>query len=119
MQPNSQQARDVAYQLHPYTNARSHQEAGPLIIERGKGSYVFDTAGNRYLDAMAGLWSVGLGFSEKRLIEAASHGMKRVHVTLDDLAGQRVDILFPLRFGNGPHWRRLRNRKHEQQAGHE
>lgn len=75
MQPNSQQARDVAYQLHPYTNARSHQEAGPLIIERGEGPYVFDTAGNRYLDAMAGLWSVGLGFSEKRLIEAANRQM--------------------------------------------
>jgi 4-aminobutyrate--pyruvate transaminase len=76
MLPSSQQARDVAYQLHAYTNARSHQRAGPLIIERGEGPYVFDTAGKRYLDAMAGLWSAGLGFSEKRLIEAAHRQMQ-------------------------------------------
>ncbi|WP_065754804.1 aspartate aminotransferase family protein [Bradyrhizobium paxllaeri] len=76
MLPNSQQARDVAYQLHAYTNARSHQGTGPLIIERGEGPYVFDTAGKRYLDAMAGLWSAGLGFSEKRLIEAAHRQMQ-------------------------------------------
>jgi 4-aminobutyrate--pyruvate transaminase len=25
MLPNSQEARDVAYQLHAYTNARAHQ----------------------------------------------------------------------------------------------
>ncbi|MCA1530644.1 aspartate aminotransferase family protein [Bradyrhizobium yuanmingense] len=76
MLPNSQQARDAAYQLHAYTNARSHQQTGPHIIDRGEGPYVFDTAGKRYLDAMAGLWSAGLGFSEKRLIEAAHRQMQ-------------------------------------------
>lgn len=65
MLPNSQEARDVAYQLHPYTNARTHQQAGPLVIERGEGPYVFDATGKRYFEAMAGLWSVGLGFNEK------------------------------------------------------
>ena len=29
--------KDIQYQLHPYTNARLHQELGPLIIERGEG----------------------------------------------------------------------------------
>ena len=47
MLPNSQEARDVAYQLHPYTNARAHQQAGPLVIERGEGPYVFDASGKR------------------------------------------------------------------------
>ncbi|HEV7252837.1 MAG TPA: aspartate aminotransferase family protein [Mesorhizobium sp.] len=69
--PNSPHQRDIAYHLHPYTNARRHQEAGPLVIERGEGVFVFDDAGNRYLEAMAGLWSVALGFSEPRLVDAA------------------------------------------------
>jgi len=73
--PNSAHQRDIAYHLHPYTNARRHQEAGPLVIERGEGVYVFDEAGNRYLEAMAGLWSVALGFSEPRLVEAARKQM--------------------------------------------
>ncbi|MGW1422971.1 aspartate aminotransferase family protein [Bradyrhizobium manausense] len=76
MLPNSQEARDVAYQLHAYTNARAHQQAGPLVIERGEGPYVFDASGKRYFEAMAGLWSVGLGFNEKRLVEAAYKQMQ-------------------------------------------
>lgn len=62
---------DIHYHLHPYTNARKHQEQGPLVIVKGDGVYVEDMHGKKYLEAMAGLWSVALGFSEKRLVEAA------------------------------------------------
>jgi 4-aminobutyrate--pyruvate transaminase len=102
MLPNSPEARDVAYQLHAYTNARSHQQAGPLVIERGEGPYVFDAAGKRYLEAMAGLWSVGLGFSEKRLVDAAHRQMQalpfyhtfasRSHAPSIDLAEKLVKM---------------------------
>lgn len=71
-QPNSMEARDIAYQLHSYTDARKHQQDGPLIIERGEGIYVYDSNGKRYIEGMAGLWSVAVGFGEKRLVEAAS-----------------------------------------------
>ncbi|MGV2465462.1 UNVERIFIED_CONTAM: aminotransferase class III-fold pyridoxal phosphate-dependent enzyme, partial [Pseudomonas aeruginosa] len=63
--------KDIQYQLHPYTNARLHQELGPLIIERGEGIYVYDDQGKGYIEAMAGLWSAALGFSNQRLIKAA------------------------------------------------
>lgn len=56
--------KDIQYQLHPYTNARLHQELGPLIIERGEGIYVYDDQGKGYIEAMAGLWSAALGFRE-------------------------------------------------------
>lgn len=68
--------KDVEYQLHPYTDARLHQEIGPLIIERGEGVYVFDDQGKRYIEAMSGLWSVALGFSNQRLIEAAERQLR-------------------------------------------
>ncbi|WP_271408603.1 aspartate aminotransferase family protein [Pseudomonas sp. Q1-7] len=68
--------KDVQHQLHPYTDARLHQEVGPLIIERGEGVYVFDTQGKRYLEAMSGLWSVALGFSNERLIKAAEQQLR-------------------------------------------
>ena len=74
--PNSAEARDIAFHLHGYTNARRHLEVGPLVMERGEGIYVVDTAGKRYIEAMAGLWSVGLGFSEKRLVQAATRQME-------------------------------------------
>jgi 4-aminobutyrate--pyruvate transaminase len=63
--------KDIDFQLHSYTDARAHQEKGPLIIERGEGVYVIDDQGNRYLEGMAGLWSTALGFSEQRLVAAA------------------------------------------------
>jgi 4-aminobutyrate--pyruvate transaminase len=95
MLPNSQEARDVAYQLHPYTNARTHQQNGPLVIERGEGPYVFDASGKRYLEAMAGLWSVALGFNEKRLVEAAHRQMQALpfyHVFSAKSHGPSIDL---------------------------
>ncbi|MEI4487800.1 aspartate aminotransferase family protein [Frigidibacter sp. MR17.14] len=69
--PNSLQGRDLRYLLHPVTNARAHERNGPLVIARGEGIFVYDDAGKDYIEGLAGLWSVGLGFSEKRLVDAA------------------------------------------------
>jgi 4-aminobutyrate--pyruvate transaminase len=63
--------RDLSYHLHPATNLRSVQTEGPLVITRGDGVYVYDDEGKRYLEGMAGLWCASLGFSERRLAEAA------------------------------------------------
>jgi len=74
-QPNSPEARDIAYHLHGYTDARKHDKTGPVVIAKGDGVYVEDIHGNRYIEAMAGLWSVALGFSEPRLVAAATKQM--------------------------------------------
>jgi 4-aminobutyrate--pyruvate transaminase len=76
--PNSLHARDIAYQIHPYTNMRKHERTGPIVIERGQGIYVYDDQGREYIEAMAGLWSVGVGFGEKRLSEAAARQMAKL-----------------------------------------
>lgn len=76
--PNSPEARDIAHHLHGYTNARRHQEIGPLVMDHGDGVHVVDIHGKRYIEAMAGLWSVGVGFSEPRLVEAATRQMKKL-----------------------------------------
>src|ERR1700742_4671863 len=64
--------------LHPYTNARKHLANGPVIIERGEGIYVFDAQGKRYIEGLAGLWSVAVGFGEKRLVAAAARQMEKL-----------------------------------------
>jgi 4-aminobutyrate---pyruvate transaminase len=69
--PNSMHARDVASLLHPNTNAREHERLGPMIIEKGSGIFVYDDAGAEYIEGLAGLWSVAVGFGEKRLADAA------------------------------------------------
>src|SRR3546814_17637344 len=50
----------------------SNEAEGPLVISRGEGLRVFDENGKEYIEALAGLWCAGLGFSEKRLVQAAT-----------------------------------------------
>ncbi|MDP6926964.1 MAG: aminotransferase, partial [Rhodospirillales bacterium] len=76
--PNSMAGRDIACYLHPYTNLKTHQETGPLIITRGEGVNVFDEDGNEYIEGLAGLWCTSLGFSNERLIEAATKAMEQL-----------------------------------------
>jgi 4-aminobutyrate--pyruvate transaminase len=76
--PNSLHARDIAHVLHPYTNLVKHEKAGPLVIERGKGIYVYDDQGREYIEGMAGLWCAGLGFDEPALVEAAVEQMRKL-----------------------------------------
>ena len=67
--------RDLSFHLHPATNLRMVQNEGPLVITRGDGVYVYDDEGRRYLEGMAGLWCASLGFSERRLADAAHRQM--------------------------------------------
>lgn len=72
------QTRDVEALIHPYTNLARHREVGPLILERGQGIRVFDAQGRAYIDAMAGLWCVSLGYNEERLVEAATRQLREL-----------------------------------------
>jgi|UPI0004B45654 4-aminobutyrate--pyruvate transaminase len=76
--PNSLHARDIAHVLHPYTNAKTHESDGPMVISHGEGIYVFDDEGNRYIEALSGLFCASLGFSEERLVEAATQQMRKL-----------------------------------------
>ena len=67
--------RDLSFHLHPATNLRQVQTEGPLVIVRGDGVHVYDDEGRRYLEGMAGLWCASLGFSERRLADAAYRQM--------------------------------------------
>lgn len=78
IRPNSIEARDVLNVLHPYTNAVKHEKDGPMVITGGDGIYVTDNAGNRYIEGLAGLFCASLGFSEKRLVNAATRQMEQL-----------------------------------------
>jgi 4-aminobutyrate---pyruvate transaminase len=70
--------RDVETLVHPYVNLASFRESGPLIIERGKGIYVYDTDGRAYIEGMAGLWCTALGYGNEELVEAAAAQMRKL-----------------------------------------
>ncbi|MEO7940404.1 MAG: aminotransferase [Burkholderiaceae bacterium] len=68
--------KDIAHVVHPYSNLDSHEKRGPTVITRGEGCYVYDEQGKRYFEGMSGLWCASLGFSEERLIKAATDQLK-------------------------------------------
>ncbi len=72
------EAKDIEFHFHGYTNAKKHLEVGPMIIENGEGIYVFDNEGNRYIEGLSGLWSVGVGFKEQRLVDAVTRQMQKL-----------------------------------------
>jgi 4-aminobutyrate--pyruvate transaminase len=62
--------------LEPHTDLT---DASPAqVIVRGEGCYVWDDEGNRYLEAISGLWCASLGFSDDRLILAARRQLERL-----------------------------------------
>src|SRR5579862_1129240 len=70
--------RDIATAIHPYTNLKTHESDGPLVMAEGDGVFVRDEDGKMYLEGLAGLWCVSLGFSERRLAEAAYRQMLKL-----------------------------------------
>ena len=72
------QTRAVETLIHPYSNQATIRDTGPLVLERGKGVYVYDTEGKPYLEGMAGLWCTALGYDNEELVEAAATQMRKL-----------------------------------------
>ena len=47
---------DHQHLWHPFTQMQEWEQEQPLIIERGKGSYLIDTEGKKYLDGTSSIW---------------------------------------------------------------
>ncbi|RII74321.1 aspartate aminotransferase family protein [Pseudomonas monteilii] len=75
---NSLHAADIAFHIHSQTNLSLHEQVGPTVMVRGEGIYTWDDQGKRYLDAMSGMWSAALGYSEERLTNAALRQMQKL-----------------------------------------
>src|SRR5271163_4754244 len=75
---NSAAARDIANVIHPYTDLKTHQEVGPVVITHGKGVRVWDDAGKEDIESIAGLWCASLGFDNERLVQAGVTQMRKM-----------------------------------------
>ena len=73
--------RDIETVIHPYTNLARHREVGPLILNEGRGIYLYDDTGKRYIEGMAGLWCTALGYGNQEIAEAGAEALRRVSFT--------------------------------------
>ncbi len=71
-----QQAAKDHLWMH-FTRMSAYKDAPVPIIERGDGCYLYDSNGKRYLDALAGLFAVQVGYGHGEEIGAAAEAQMR------------------------------------------
>ncbi|HIL99122.1 MAG TPA: aminotransferase class III-fold pyridoxal phosphate-dependent enzyme, partial [Pseudomonadales bacterium] len=72
------QELDLKHYLHPFTNYKTLADEGSRIITRAEGVYLWDSDGNSYLDAMAGLWCVNVGYGRPEIADAVSEQIREL-----------------------------------------
>lgn len=75
--------RDLACVWHPCTQMKDHEVYPPIPIRRGKGVWLEDLDGNRYLDAVSSWWVNLFGHANPRINAALTHQLETLeHVLL-------------------------------------
>ncbi|MDP1657959.1 MAG: aminotransferase, partial [Methylotenera sp.] len=64
--------------MHPFTDHKGLAEKGARIITKSDGIYIWDSKGEKILDAMSGLWCVNVGYGRKELVDAAAKQMQEL-----------------------------------------
>jgi putrescine aminotransferase len=84
---------DALHHLHPFVDPEQLVRQGVRMLVRGDGVHVEDAEGRRYLDGMAGLWCVQVGYGRRELIDAARRQLETLpyyntffHSTTEPLA---------------------------------
>ncbi|MBH9965361.1 aspartate aminotransferase family protein [[Bacillus] enclensis] len=57
---------------------KPYNPAGTMVVTESNGSWVTDHEGKKYLDGMAGLWCVNVGYGRQELAEAAYEQLKKM-----------------------------------------
>lgn len=95
------QKRDLKYIWHPCSQMKDYEEFPPIVIERGKGAYLYDMNGKKYLDAVSSWWVNIFGHANDRISRVVSEQAEKLehvifanftHPAAIDLAEEIVRI---------------------------
>ena len=95
--------QDLANVLHPIVQHKM-LEHHQMVVVSGQGSTVMEADGTEYLDAMAGLWCVNIGYGRVELADIASEQMKQLayfpHTAMNLPAAALAETINGLMGGN-------------------
>ncbi len=77
-EPSDLARMDRDHHLHPFTDPKVLRDDAPIVVVGGRGSTLWDEDGKLYLDALAGLWCVNVGYGRQELADAAADQMSRL-----------------------------------------
>ena len=69
--------QDLDNVLHPIVQHKV-LESKQTVVTGGQGSTIFDADGTSYLDGMAGLWCVNIGYGRTELADVAAEQMRQI-----------------------------------------
>ena len=108
-------SKDKDHHVHPWTDFATFKEKGSLVLTDAEGAYVSDLQGNKYLDGIAGLWCVNVGYGRKEIARAIAEQPEKMvyyssfghHTSVPaaelahKLAALAPDTLNHIQFGTG------------------
>jgi putrescine aminotransferase len=68
--------QDRKHQLHPFQHFSSFDKDGSLVMKSGKGCYITDEQGNRYFDAVGGMWCTNIGLGREEMADAIAEQVR-------------------------------------------
>ena len=71
-------SQDRAHVWHPLFQHSTLEQQELIVVDRGEGCFLYDSDGNKYLDAYSGLWNVNVGYGRKRITDAVCEQMNRL-----------------------------------------
>ncbi len=86
---------DAAYLVRGFMKLSDRHHTAPLVIDRGKGVWVFDEHGTPYIEAVSGMWCAAFGFGEEELIDAATEQLRRLpyyHTLTNKTVGPAIEL---------------------------
>ncbi|MFQ5894364.1 MAG: aspartate aminotransferase family protein [Nitrospinota bacterium] len=94
-------ALDRAHVWHPLLQHRDLERRPLSVMVRAEGCSVWDAEGREYLDAMAGLWCVNIGYGRKEVADAAYaqmlklpyYPLSQIHEPAVRLAAKLAELL--------------------------
>ena len=102
--PTQAESLDRRFVLHPFTKLDDHLSTDAPVIVSGRGVTLTDTRGRTYLDAMAGLWCVNIGYGRAEIADALRdealrlgyyHAFSSMATDLPAVVAQRVVDMYP------------------------
>ncbi|MDH5531415.1 MAG: aminotransferase [Paracoccaceae bacterium] len=76
--PDQAHEMDRAHSLHPWTNFGPFEDKGALVITRGEGCWLWDASGQKYFDAVGGLWCTNIGLGRKEMATAIADQVEKL-----------------------------------------
>ncbi|HXF97100.1 MAG TPA: aminotransferase [Gaiellaceae bacterium] len=103
--PSTVEQLDRRYVFHPYTQLDRHPSSTAPVIVQGKGARLQAADGRSYLDGMAGLWCVNVGYGCEEIADAIRaeaarlgyyHAFSSMATDLPAILAARVLELYPV-----------------------